>query len=765
MKKITLTLLLFVLVLSPIKALDWKSAQWIWQEEEGPNDTWMNFRKSFNLNSIPDSATLNIAAESKYWLWINGDLVVREGGLKRGPNRTDSWYDEVSIQKFLIKGKNTIAIQVWYWGKRADHYYKSYNPSGKGGLVVSGKIGNQIIQTDATWKVKVHPAYQIARIQSNNMKPESSVAFDARKDIPNWSSAIYDDSGWDNAILKGIPPTAPWGVLHKRDIPQWKDTDLKEYVNQAKLNLPFIANESTNIIAELPYNAMVYAYIKVESPAGKTIVMGSNDNKAQTLVAEYTTKSGVQEFEMPNWINGHQIRYVIPPGVKVILVKYRETQYDAAITGSFVCNDLFYNTLWEKATRTLNVCIRDTYMDCPDRERALWWGDAVLQIGESFYTMDRNIDKLSKKCIYDLIGWQKEDGVLSSPIPYSNKNNELSTQMLSSIGWDGFYKYYFYTGDSSIFKDVYPAAKKYLQLWDMQADGLVVHRKAGWDWVDWGVNIDKRIIENCFYYWACTAAIEMAIKTGNEQDMPYFEERANSIKTNFDKVYWNGEVYRTDMVKTPDERANAMAVIVGLASPDKYKKITNAIESSYQASPYMEKYIMEALFQMGEEQVAFDRMKKRYTPMVNNNKTTLYENFPQGGTMNHAWNAPNLILSQYAAGIAPESPAFASYHVLPQLGALNSIEATVPSIKGAILVKIEKTKNQFQLKLNSPQKTIAIVGIPKKGMAINEIKVNGFLVWKLGKFISRQKGITFNQEDKAYIKFNVKPGEYQFLAY
>ena len=27
-------------------------------------------------------------------------------------------------------------------------------------------------------------------------------------------------------------------------------------------------------------------------------------------------------------------------------------------------------------------------MDCPDRERAQWWGDAVNEIGEAFYVFD-----------------------------------------------------------------------------------------------------------------------------------------------------------------------------------------------------------------------------------------------------------------------------------------------------------------------------------------------------------------------------------------
>ena len=79
------------------KEVAWK-ASWISSgtTREKPN-TWLNYRKTVNLPNVPTSVTARIAADSKYWLWINGKLVVFEGGLKRGPNPLDTYYDEVEI--------------------------------------------------------------------------------------------------------------------------------------------------------------------------------------------------------------------------------------------------------------------------------------------------------------------------------------------------------------------------------------------------------------------------------------------------------------------------------------------------------------------------------------------------------------------------------------------------------------------------------------------------------------------------------------------
>lgn len=765
----------FFISASCIAQQNWDKAQWIWQAEDGPTDSWVAFRKNFSLSTEPINAIASISVDSKYWMFVNNVLVIREGNLKRGPNRTDSWYEDVDLSKYLKKGENNISILVWYWGKRPDDYYKSYNPSGKGGLVFSANLGDKTIASDASWKVKQHSAYSHSPIQPNNMKPEASVLFDAREDIPNWTTVNFDAKNWDNATTKGTPPTAPWGKLHKREIPQWKDSELTNYANNDSFKLPYTSNGSA-VLAKLPLNYQVYPYIEVDANAGDTITMRAEDTKEKNLVAQYITKKGVQSFEMPNWINGHIIKYEIPKGVKVLALKYRETQYNTEIVGGFTCNDPYFNTLWQKATRTLMVCLRDTYMDCPDRERAQWWGDVTLQMGAAFYALDRNIDVLSKKAIYDLVGWQKPDGIISSPIPYSNKNNELTTQMLASIGPDGFWLYYKYTGDAKPVVDAYPVAKKYLELWSMGDDGLVEHRKSGWDWGDWGTNIDKPILENAWYYWACKAGIDMAKLSGNTQDIEWFQKRMTSISENFDKVYWNGNEYMSSNIwmdesskkkglkPIADERANAMAVVIGLASKDKYPKIAEVLKNNINAGPLMEKYVDQALFMMGYPDAALDRLKKRYQVMVDLPQTTLYETFPKGGTMNHAWNAPNTLLSEYVAGIAPLSPGFKTYQVMPQLGKLTSVKANMLSVKGMIDVSIDKTKSVFELCVNSPENSLGVIGIPKDSKDFSEIKVNGKVVWDKSGFKNSVSAVTWNGDDADYIKFNVTPGKWEFVA-
>ena len=75
------------------------------QADNSPNQ-WIAFRQYIELDTVPESSVARISADSKYWLWINGRLVVFEGCLKRGPNPQDSYYDTVELAPYFKKGKN-----------------------------------------------------------------------------------------------------------------------------------------------------------------------------------------------------------------------------------------------------------------------------------------------------------------------------------------------------------------------------------------------------------------------------------------------------------------------------------------------------------------------------------------------------------------------------------------------------------------------------------------------------------------------------------
>ncbi|MGB0322614.1 MAG: alpha-L-rhamnosidase C-terminal domain-containing protein, partial [Pseudohongiellaceae bacterium] len=709
------------------------------------------------LKKAPKKATARIAADSKYWLWINGEMVVFEGQLKRGPTPNDTYYDKVDLTPYLKKGDNTIAVLSWYFGK---HGF-SHNSSGKAGFVFEADIDGHTLLSNDEWKAIVHPAFgNTGKPHPNYRLPESNIRFDGGKDMPGWQNAGFDDSSWSSAVEMGVPPCAPWNKLVERPIPLWRDEGLRPYENAEEL--PKISTGAP-IVAKLPRNLTISPYLKIRAPEGLLIDIRTDNYRggsAYNVRSEYVTRSGIQEYESLGYLNGHEMIYQIPEGVEILSLQYRETRYDTDFIGSFECNDPFFNTLWMKARNTMNINMRDCIQD-PDRERAQWWGDAVIVLGEMLYSCDTRSHGLIQKAILNLVDWQKPDGVLYSPIPAENWDKELPGQMLASIGEFGFWTYYIYTGDRETIAHAYPAVRDYLSLWQLGPDGLVVHRPGGWDWGDWGDNKDRPVMLNCWYYMALSAAVDMAEICDEPEDADRYRSIKKSIKDNFNKTFWDGREYRSANYKgETDDRGHGLAVVAGLAEAHQWPAISQVLQREFHASPYTEKYVLESLFRMNDPYGALERMKKRYRMMVESPVTTLWEGWGigragyGGGSYNHGWAGGALtLLSQYAAGVAPVEVGYDTYHVLPQMGPLKHIKATVPSVKGNIQVEMWNEPEGFSLSLHSPANTAAIVGLPKRpGASVRQVTVNGKTVWKDGQVGRLPEGLSFVAETEHYIQ-------------
>jgi hypothetical protein len=304
-----------------------------------------------------------------------------------------------------------------------------------------------------------------------------------------------------------------------------------------------------------------------------------------------------------------------------------------------------------------------------------------------------------------------------------------------------------------------------MSLWKIGDDGLLVSR--GGSWTDWGENKDHPVLFNAWYYLALRGQKLMAEAIGETADIPDIEARMGSIEKNFNKTFWTGTEYRSPGYKDKtDDRCHALAVLTGLAGPDKYEAIRKVFATQEHSSPYMEKYVGEALYQMRFEEDAIARTKKRFKDMVEDPKTTLWELWNKAGTQNHAWSGGFLtLLSQYGAGVAPVTPGYGTYHVLPQMGPLKRIKTIVPSVKGEIALELRNEPAEFALDLVSPKDTTALVGIPvPKDGKITEVKANGQTVWSNGQADANIPGLRFVETTPRYVIFAADPGKWSFTA-
>ncbi len=716
-------------VISTEEKTDW-TAKWIWDKENiTEKNVWMCFNKKVTLNTIPEELIAHISADSKYWLYINGETVVFEGSVKRGPEKSSGYYDSIDIAPYLKNGENSICALVWFWDNETSY---SYSSSGQGGFIFEAVGENVNIISDKSWNVKRNPAFIDSALYPPNYRlPEYSIYFDARKEIGDWISEDYDFSTWENAT-----EYANYGKLYPRGIPFLKDYGLKDYENSKVFENHTVTKLfGEEITVDIPYNAQLTPYLKVIAPAGKKIRITTENTLIGAVSTTYITKDGEQEFEALGWFNGEHITYKIPKGVTIVSLKYRETGYNSSFCGDFKCDDEFLNSLWQKSLRTLYVTMRDNFMDCPDRERAQWWGDVTSEMIMTMYSMDSNSYLLYQKGVEAMLSHVDDTKVLQTVVPISGDYFELPVQQLAGIV--GFLTYYEYTGDVAFLEKVYSPSLDYLKLWEIGENNLVVHRSGSWDWADWGSKEDMTALENAWVYYALSATEKMAEVLGETKDISFITERKNTISKGY-KTLWTDNGFKSEDAKEPDDRANAVAVLSGLADREQYDTITNVLTTTKNSSPYMEYYVLEALCKMGEYDVAKSRIKDRYDGMMSEDYSTLWEFWDSWrGTKNHAWSGgPLVIMSKHFAGITPLEAGYKKVKIDPQYSLSNSINCTVPSVKGLITLDYKNSSENYVINLTLPEDMNAVFYVPV-GAIVN---INSVPYYKNGEYANGKVG-------------------------
>lgn len=679
--------------LEEYKKTDWNGAKWIWASTTSVN-SYVAFRKTFSLDEVPEEAVANIAAESKYYLWMNEELAVFDGASKRGATPYDGFYEQIDLADYLKQGENTLVILVSYNGRGGN---SSVDP-GKAGLLFEMQAGDQTIVSDSSFKANRLRAYRNQGLlgadwpnySQSSMLAEWNVYYDARESVGDYTASDFDDSSWENATVVAEAGGQPFNDTYLSVIPLMKfDEEYtfleSEYIGQ-KLT------QDTIITIDLPENMQFSPYFELTAESsGLRFTYYTNTLTSQGIDSfrdDYVTAGGAQTYESLPWRSGSQLIIEAPAGITFAKIGYRRSGYDSERSGSFVTENEDVNTLWEKAVNTLLICMRDTYMDCPERERSPYIGDAANQIGETFYSLDENSWAMTKKTILNIIGWTKTDNCipLRSPSLATNENPVQTLNFLVSV-----YEYLLYTGDEATVRLFYPVAVNYLKLWELNDDGSIVYRDGTFMWVDWGDGADAEVLQNCWYYYALSSTQKLAKALGISSDEAFFTERIQKVAAGFAKFkkqggYSSGTAY--------DDRANAMAVVSGLADEDMYDEILNVLTTTYGASPYMEKFVEEALCLMGEYDACLTRMLTRYQPMIDDKDSTLWELWEKdAGTINHGWTGGSLtVLSKYFGGISPESAGYGSYSIR-LTDVFSSLSMSVVTPEGTLSYSIKRAED------------------------------------------------------------------------
>ncbi len=367
----------------------------------------------------------------------------------------------------------------------------------------------------------------------------------------------------------------------------------------------------------------------------------------------------------------------------------------------FESSNSVLNDIYDMTKYTSKMTTQGLYVDTQSRERLAYEGDALITGMTSFsYSPTSTAFKYSAEYLLNNTTWPSE---------YSLYN-------IMAI-----YQHYLYTGDKRMLEESYQALKsKTMEQFFDQSQGLMKRATTSFQhiMVDWpATDIDGYKTTDAYYNTVfnavCVGGYEdmasIAAALGKESDQTYYQNLADTIRTNMIQKLYNsqtGEFYdglKQDgsVVRHSAQHATAYALAFDIYnSQGMSDKMASAIEAGgeLKMSVYGSYFLLQGLYNSNHGTLARKIMSnpddemgvRSWAYMMYSLESTItaeawnYANKPNM-SLSHAWgSAPGSMLVRGMFGIQPTSPGFGTFDMKIQPGGVQTASVKVPTMKGEI---------------------------------------------------------------------------------
>lgn len=701
----------------------WK-ARWIWWPSK---DEFGYLRTSFHLASIPAEVNARVCANSRYVLFVNGEL------LGRGPIRSEPlhlFYDTYDIAPMLKPGPNVIAA----WCRQYDRPNVFWKPGAAAGWFLFETEGELDIASGDDWKAMPAPYGKYTPGFWQQGQPNKEILDGAGLPV-GWTLVDFDDSQWTRAEV------LHWSLMER---PLLRMSPRPIAALEEKIIRPPSGGDLTLEPRELvtfDFGRITRAHPRLHVIADPGVVIdltcgedlqsdGAPEIRPREWTFQYT--SGGQEQEIESF-EGIGFRYlsVHASGPAKVTVEARESHYPRQKGAFFRCDDEVLNQIWETGVRTLDLCSTDALIDCPGREQRAWLGDAFLT---SLISLVANPDARLVKHTLRLHGeGQRADGLLPaaaacdfSLLPSALPDHSLLWIRGLRCAWD-------YTGDEELIDELLPRATRILKFFErFRGPEDLLEDVPGWVFIDWAQTERRSNIAalDAFYVLALDDFASIALARGQRGWASWAKALARRSKKAFGQ-YWDrkrGVYLDTIGGRRVSQQTNSLAIVAGCAPPSRYDRILSYIldeerlritktpgdsfdwseRLAFQwmnpenfddehdvvaGQPFFCHFLHGALVKAGRRELLVP-MLKRWEPQLHSGNGCFEEYWgapPGGGSRCHVWSAtPVYDAVSYLLGVRPAKPGFTEVEIDPYLGSLNHLSGRVPTPHGFIEVEARR---------------------------------------------------------------------------
>ncbi len=436
------------------------SAKWI-KSTIGPEKEFavFHFRKTFDLDTIPENLVINTSGDNRYRLYVNDKYVCQ------GPLTGDlrHWnYETTDIKPFLCRGKNVISVTVLNYGSHPPDARLSVQT---GFLLNADDKKFSFLNTNQTWKAVYDRAYSANIIDKSQINGYygggSREIVDGNKYIWDFSNTDLDDTLWDNAVVieNAFAKSCIWASRWKltpRKLPTERLTVQRfQSVRMAdKLSIPVSfpkskadvyipSNSKVRLVLDQGMETTAYPVLEISDGKNASIKMtyceaayignpqeqnkgNRNDVEGKTFFGyydKYISDGGQNRKYSPLWWRA--FRYVVLDietqssplvinDLHSVLSTYPFDQKSKfSITGEI--DKVMIDSIFNIGIRTIQLCSHETYVDCPYYEESQFEGDTRVEMLASYYNFGDA--RLAENAIEQFAWSINDEGFLSARYP------------------------------------------------------------------------------------------------------------------------------------------------------------------------------------------------------------------------------------------------------------------------------------------------------------------------------------------------------------
>ncbi|MGH9353077.1 MAG: family 78 glycoside hydrolase catalytic domain, partial [Terriglobia bacterium] len=256
--------------------------------------------------------------------------------------------------------------------------------------------------------------------------------------------------------------------------------------------------------------------LELEGVTGGIVDMGVCESLANGRVTptrnglhfnRFLMRDGPQRWEAFEWDGFRYLQLTIrncPRPIKLRKVTVNFTSYPVGNRGAFESSAAMLNKIWETSRYTVQLCMQDAYIDCPNREQRQWVGDAYVETKVNYSVFGDT--KLAAKYLRQIVQSQRTDGILMMFWPGDAEDGDVKLMNIKDfvLHWiSTVWEYYRFTGDQEMVRELFPNMVKALGWFEQRvnAQGLLSNITP-WVFGDWAP-LDRRdhnTILNALFY-------------------------------------------------------------------------------------------------------------------------------------------------------------------------------------------------------------------------------------------------------------------------